>query len=69
MLPLWLVKFAITKIKDENAEVMSFEEFIAETTGSGLQQVAKPAKTAKRTAEEIMAELMPLVELDQKKGG
>lgn len=69
MLPLWLVKFAVTKIKDENAEVMSFEEFIEETMGGGLKQIAKPAKAAKRTAEDIMAEFMPLVGLDQKKGG
>ncbi len=48
---------------------MSFEDYIADTIGGGLSRKKATVKKATRTAEDIMAEFMPLVEIDQRKGG
>jgi hypothetical protein len=63
---LWLVNYAVSKIVP-GIEVMDYTEFIA----SVLSDKPTPQREAEkeRTAEDIMAELMPLVEADKKKGG
>ncbi len=54
-------------MRDESAEIMDFEEFMQST----LEASGAPSKKQKeqRTAEDIIAEFMPLVEADRKKGG
>lgn len=67
MFPLWLANYAVSKMRDESAEIMDFEEFLQSTLEAGK---APPKKQKKqRTAEDIMAEFIPLVEADRKKGG
>lgn len=67
LFPLWLANYAVSKMRDESAEIMDFEEFLQSTLEAGE---APPKKQKKqRTAEDIMAEFMPLVEADRKKGG
>nr|DAP39826.1 MAG TPA: hypothetical protein [Caudoviricetes sp.] len=46
---------------------MDFEEFINITLSDKAAPKAAPKK--ERTAEDIMAELMPLVEADKQRGG
>lgn len=67
LFPLWLANYAVSKMRDESAEIMDFEEFMQST----LEASGVPSKKQKeqRTAEDIMAEFMPLVEADRKKGG
>ena len=67
LFPLWLANYAVSKMRDESAEIMDFEDFLQSTLEAGKA----PSKEQKkqRTAEDIMAELMPLVEADLKKGG
>lgn len=67
LFPLWLANYAVSKMHNESAEIMGFEEFLQCT----LEADKAPQKKQKnqRTAEDIMAELMPLVEADRKKGG
>lgn len=67
MFPLWLANYAVSKMRDESAEIMDFEEFLQSTLEAGEAPTKKTEK--KRTAEDIMAEFMPLVEADRKKGG
>ena len=65
LFPLWLANYAVAKLSGN--EVMDYEEFI----NSAFDTPQKPAeiKNTKRTAEDIMAELMPLVEADKQRGG
>lgn len=67
LFPLWLANYAVSKMRDESAEIMDFEEFMQST----LEASGAPSKKQKeqRTAEDIIAEFMPLVEADRKKGG
>lgn len=70
LFPLWLANYAVSKIRDESAEIMDFEEFLQSTLDAETAPQKKQVKQKKqRTAEDIMAELMPLVEADRKKGG
>ena len=67
LFPLWLANYAVSKMRDESAEIMDFEEFMQST----LEASGAPSKKQKeqRTSEDIMAEFMTLVEADRKKGG
>lgn len=65
LFPLWLVNYALSKIKPD-FEVMEYDEFI-KTVFSDAP--APTPKSKEKAAEDIMAELMPLVEADKKKGG
>lgn len=66
LFPLWLANYAVTKMRDEQAEVMGFEEFLQSTFEAGDNPPKEPQK--QRTAEDIIAEFMPLVEADKRKG-
>lgn len=66
LFPLWLVNYMLGKTA--GIEVMDYEEFINQTL-SPTTESAERATTLKKTADEIMAEFMPLVEADRKKGG
>ena len=46
---------------------MEYDEFIKSVLSSSDAPQPKPKK--KRTAEDIMAEIMPFVEADKKRGG
>lgn len=46
---------------------MDYGQFLA--TVFSEQQTPEPTQSKKRTAEDIMAELMPFVEADKKRGG
>lgn len=65
LFPLWLANYLIAKLQGAE-QVMDFEEFMKLTTSPG--EAPKP-KIQKRTAEDIMAEFMPLVEADKQRGG
>lgn len=67
LFPLWLANYAVSKMRDESAEIMDFEDFLQSTLEAGKAPSKEQIK--QRTAEDIMAELMPLVEADLKKGG
>lgn len=67
-MPIWLVNYALTKLNNDTAEIMGFDEFIASTL-TDSNTTAKTAQKEKRTADDIMAELMPLVTADKMKGG
>ncbi len=67
LFPLWLANYAVSKMRDESAEIMSFEDFLQSTLEAGEAPQKKQKK--QRTAEEILAEFMLLVEADRKKGG
>lgn len=60
LFPLWLANYVVAKLKGDEVN-MDFEEFINECLKPGRPQPKKP----KRTANDIMAELMPLVEADK----
>lgn len=47
---------------------MDYEDFINQTL-SPKAETPERVTTQKKTADEIMAEFMPLVETDRKKGG
>lgn len=67
LFPLWLANYAVSKMRDEQAEVMDFEEFLRSTFEA---DEAPPKKSQKqRTAEDIIADIMPFVEADKKKRG
>lgn len=65
LFPLWLANYALGKL--QGAEVMDYEEFINQT----LEPATAPIKPTKKekTADEIIAEFMPIVEADRRKGG
>lgn len=46
---------------------MEYDDFIKSVFSNSEKPKQKPQKT--RTADDIMAELMPFVEADKKKGG
>lgn len=48
---------------------MDFEEFINQTLSPSSPAEPQQKHKAKKSAEEIMAEFMPIVEADRKKGG
>lgn len=49
---------------------MDYEQFLKLVFSDEIPTETRPTKQQnKRTADEIMAELMPLVEADRKKGG
>ena len=64
LLPLWLVNYAITRVK--GGEVMDFESFIDESMEPDRAGTFSPKR--KRTGEEIMAEFAPFIEADKKRG-
>ncbi len=66
LFPLWLVNYAISRIKP-GLEVMEYDEFIKLVLSDS--DTPQPETKKKRTAEDIMAEFMPLVEADKKRGG
>lgn len=63
--PLWLISYAIAKFKGDELS-MSYDEFLKATLST--EETPVPKKIG-RTAQEIEAELMQLVEIDKKKGG
>jgi hypothetical protein len=63
---LWLVNYAVSKIKP-GLEVMDYAEFVASVLSD--EPAPQPKAKKERTAEDIMAELMPFVEADKRKGG
>lgn len=65
LFPLWLANYALGKL--HGAEVMDYEEFISQTLKPETAPI-KPTKKRK-TADEIIAEFMPIVEADRRKGG
>lgn len=65
LFPLWLANYLIAKLQGAE-QVMDFEEFMKQTTSPAA--TPKP-KIQKRTAEDIMADFMPLVEADKQRGG
>lgn len=69
LFPLWLVNYAVAKVKGGEV-AMDYEQFLA-TVFSDEQpaQVRTARKEKKRTPEEIMADFMPMVEADRRKGG
>lgn len=67
LFPLWLANYAVSKMRGEAVKIMDFEEFLQSTLEADEAPPKKPKN--QRTAEDIMAELMPLVEADRKKGG
>lgn len=66
LFPLWLVNYAVTNIKGEEAP-MSYEEFLMSIFNETHNDSEVHEK--ERTAQDIMDELMPFVKADQKKGG
>lgn len=66
LFPLWLVNYAVTNIKGEEAP-MSYETFLMSIFNETESDSEVHEK--ERTAQDIMDELMPFVEADQKKGG
>ena len=69
LFPLWLVNYAVAKVKGGELE-MDYEQFLKLVFSDETPAESRPTKQQKkRTADEIMAELMPLVEADRKKGG
>lgn len=66
LFPLWLANYAVSKLTGAG-EVMDFEEFMETTLSGAAAQSAAPKK--QRTTEDILAELMPFVEADKKRGG
>lgn len=54
-------------MRNESAEIMDFEEFLQSTLEAG--EAPTKMQNKQRTAEDIIAEFMPLVEGDRKKGG
>lgn len=68
LFPLWLVNYAVAKVKGGELE-MDYEQFL-KAVFSPQTPAPKATKAKKvKTADEIMAEFMPLVEADRKKGG
>lgn len=53
----------------QGAEVMDFEEFVNQTLSPSSRTEPQKKHKKKKSAEDIMAEFMPLVEADRKKGG
>ncbi len=53
----------------QGAEVMDFEEFINQTLSPSSPAEPQQKHKAKKSAEEIMAEIMPIVEADKQRGG
>lgn len=67
LFPLWLANYAVAKLQHAG-EVMGYEEFLNSVLDPS--NTAAPVKEHKqRTAEDIMAEFMPLMEADKRKGG
>ena len=66
LFPLWLVNYAVSKIKP-GLEVMEYDEFIKPVFSDS--DAPQPKAKKERTAEDIMAEFMPFVEADKKRGG
>ena len=64
LFPLWLVNYAVAKIKP-GLEVMEYDEFIKFVLSDA--PVPQPQAEKNRTAEDIMAELMPLVKADKRR--
>ena len=64
LFPLWLANYALAKIQGRE-EVMDFEEFVNQT----FEPAAVSNKKQAKTAEDITAEFMPIVEADKKRGG
>lgn len=69
LFPLWLVNYAVAKVKGGELE-MDYEQYLKLVFSDETPADPRPTKKQnKRTADEIMAEFMPLVEADRKKGG
>lgn len=64
LLPLWLVNYAVAKFKGDELS-MSYDEFLKATLSS--EETPAPKKTV-RTAAEIEADFMRLVEIDKSLG-
>ena len=63
---LWLAHFIVKKIAKETP--MTYEEFLSENLKPVPEKsTAAPKPRRKRSAEEIMAEFMPIVERDSLK--
>ncbi len=62
-MPLWLVGYAISRFKGE--EFMDFEEFIRQSFDN---EAPKAPARPKRSAEEIMAEFLPIIEANRMRG-
>lgn len=65
LFPLWLANYAVSKLKGGEV-AMDYEEFLASVFNK--PGTPKPKRKIK-TADEIVAEFMPLVEADKQKGG
>lgn len=63
LFPLWLVNYAVSKIKP-GLEVMDYDEYIASVLSD--EPVHEQKQATKKTAEDIMAEIMPFVEADKR---
>jgi len=68
LFPLWLVNYALAKVKGGELE-MDYEQFLKTVFSTQPAPTTQTKREKKRTADEIMAEFMPLVEADRKKGG
>ena len=66
LFPLWLINYALSKVKP-GIEAMEYDEFIKAVLSD--ESTIQLKTDTKRTAEDIMEELMPLVEADKRKGG
>jgi hypothetical protein len=60
LFPLWLSNFVVAKLKGDEVNI-DFEEFVNECLKPGKPQ----PKNAKRTAEDIKAEFMPIIKADK----
>lgn len=64
LFPLWITNYALAKLQGNN-EIMDFETFVNQT----FEPEDPCKKKHKRTAEDILADIMPIVETDRKRGG
>ncbi len=68
LFPLWLVNYAVSSVKGTELS-MGYDEFLKNIFDENSKDTFTTVPEQKRTAEDIMDELMPFVEADQKKGG
>ena len=66
LFPLWLVNYAVSKIKP-GLEVMDYAEFVANVLSDS--PAPQPKTEKKRTAEDIIADFAPFVTADRMRGG
>lgn len=61
LFPLWLVKSTLSELS--NTDYIEFQDFVNQVIN-----IDRNGTTSNKSAEDIVNELLPIVELDRKKG-